>query len=77
MRENEFLFRFQKNKPLMNLQEFERVMNGRISGMIQRDLRHMDRRMVEVFDQKISTPKNETRGFIGKMPAGVALQKFR
>lgn len=76
MRE-EFYFKFDKGNALLNLQEFERVMDARMSNMVQSDFRQMDQTMVAIFDQKISTAKNPTRGFLGRMGALAALQKFR
>ena len=77
MRE-EFFFKFQNGKHLMNLREFDRVMDGRMTSMVQDRFNDLDKRMVEVLYQRqkqaqIVPPKKS----LGIFPASLAIRKFR
>ena len=74
---NEFLFRFPRGK-LIGLIELERQMNNRMRSQFQDDMDFMDRRMVEVFDNRQNDEKSKPPlKSIGRMPVSTALQKFK
>ena len=73
---SEFLFGI--GRKLLTLQELERDMNATITSRVLSDFAFMDRRIVEIYDQRQRNDKNSPPlRSLGKMPVGVVLQKFR
>jgi len=73
---SEFLFGI--GRKLLTLQELERDMDATITSRVLNDFAFMDRRIVEIYDQRQRNDKNSPPlRSLGKMPVGVVLQKFR
>ena len=73
---SEFLFGI--GRKLLTLQELERDMDAIITSRVLNDFAFMDRRIVEIYDQRQRNDKNSPPlRSLGKMPVGVVLQKFR
>ena len=73
----EFLFKPMRGK-LMDLNQLRKEMNIVISNRVQDDFSEMDRRMVEVFDQRQHNIKSKPPlQSLGKMNVRTVFQKFK
>jgi hypothetical protein len=73
----EFLFKPIRGK-LMDLNQLRKEMNIVISNRVQDDFSEMDRRMVEVFDQRQHNIKSKPPlQSLGKMNVRTVFQKFK
>ena len=73
----EFLFKPMRGK-LMDLNQLRKEMNIVICNRVQDDFSEMDRRMVEVFDQRQHNIKSKPPlQSLGKMNVRTVFQKFK
>jgi predicted protein tyrosine phosphatase len=65
-------------KKFLTYRELEEQMDRIIAKRVKDDFAYMDKRMVEIYDQRQKNSKTcqPTRS-LGSMPIGAALQKFR
>ena len=73
----EFLFKPMRGK-LMDLNQLRKEMNTVIRNRVQDDFSELDRRMVEVFDQRQHSVKSKPPlQSLGKMSVRTVFQKFK